>query len=97
MHMPSMDHARTHRLFTANSHLNALAPLTNGSIWCLLHNRGKVRQLLHSIVMYHNPEPSHPTSVLTLQTLQPAGMGFMPAFECTGTCRINVHETIAPH
>ena len=45
VHLPSMDDGKTHHLFTANSHLNALAPLPNGSIWCLLHNRGKVSEL----------------------------------------------------
>ena len=74
LQLPAMDLTKTHQLFTTNNHVNSLAPLTNGSIWCLLHNRGEV-SLLHavayiraSVLQYGADEMTNMLMLLTLQS-----------------------------
>ena len=62
LRLPSMQHLETHQLFSSKAHVNALAPLGNGSVWCLLHNHGKasLMQLCMLLVkstplIYHLP------------------------------------------
>lgn len=44
LQLPSLGQVKRHQFFTSNDHVNALAPLGNGSVWCLLHNHGEVCQ-----------------------------------------------------
>lgn len=40
---PSMEVARTLRLFSSRDHINTLAPLSDEDLWVVLHNLGEVR------------------------------------------------------
>lgn len=51
--LPDCQLIHRHSLFTAAEHVNALAPVANGSLWALLHKHGEVS----------TPSPFHmPTS-----------------------------------
>jgi hypothetical protein len=42
--LPGCDLLHRYELFTAQEHVNALAPVGNGSMWALLHKHGQVCQ-----------------------------------------------------
>jgi hypothetical protein len=43
--VPSLAQVRRLDLFTAEEHVNSVAPLQAGSLWAILHNLGKVRSV----------------------------------------------------
>jgi hypothetical protein len=45
LQLSSLEVIKRHHPFTPAEHLNALAPTGNDSMWCLLHNHGKVTVL----------------------------------------------------
>ncbi len=46
LELPACKLVQRHQLFAPEDHINALAPVGNGSAWVLLHNRGEVGSFL---------------------------------------------------
>lgn len=84
LRVPSMDLVKTHHLFTTNNHMNALAPLTNGSVWCLLHNRGKV-SLPRKTFTYHHSSLLYKASTSDVR-IHAVDSAFPQTLECVPAC-----------